>query len=134
MRHNRVTHLACSEFDNVIRDLDINHQYEHTLLTTLTLRPTKLLCRFIFARASFSCSRESTNLFANLIPYTMLALQPPHSKPFLLLPLRFSSHVHSLSSPLLHARVISCTTPAEDMAYTNALSLLAVKGQETRKH
>ncbi len=42
----------------------------------------------------------------------------------LTLPLLVGSHAQFDRSPLLHERVMACTTPADEMAYTNAASRL----------
>ena len=111
---------------------DLNSQQ-----TSLTIRPTALLWRCmalirrIFRRGRLrllsppSRSAESTNCSDTQRPCCMLSLHPPHVQP-----LggwvwgRWSVHAQLCSSPLLQDLLAACATPAEVMAWMNAVSLL----------
>ena len=90
-------------------------------MITFTFLPASLLCKFINIRFIFLLffrrrSLASTNFVENTVPYAILSEQPDHSNPSALRPLTVRSQPHFSRSPLLHARVTACATPAEDMA------------------
>lgn len=80
------------------------------------------------ARASLVLrSLASMNMREKRLPKPTLSEHPPQSKePRLSCPLPRlpGSHAQCCSCPLLQARVMACTTPAAEMAYTNAASRL----------
>ena len=97
----------------------------------LTSLPAILLCRFIIIRAGFPVlprSLASTNFVENSIPYSMSSLHPAHFQPFLASPVYFWSHPHFRPSlPALHECVTAYATPADEMEWTNAASLVPSK-------
>lgn len=114
----------------------LNSEYKPKI-TGLTLRPARLLCKFINALASRTFfSRASINVREKSLPYCTLSLHPPHSKcPFLSrpFPILDGSHEQFRRVPLLQALVIACTTADEEMAYTKAASRLPAKEREREK-
>jgi hypothetical protein len=98
----------------------------------LTWRPAWLLCRFIKARPLVIeralrslFSGASTNVCDSHMAYLTLSLHPASSHPlgcefFFFLEL----HVHSERFPWLQDLVTAYTTPADVIAWTNAVSLL----------
>lgn len=99
----------------------------------LTLLPAPLLCRFISALASLmTFSLASTNIRLNLTPNRMLSLHPPQTNSLFLsrpLPTFLGSQAQFSSSPLLHDRVIECTTALEVIAYKMAVSRFPAKNR-----
>ena len=97
----------------------------------LTSLPAILLCRFIIIRAGFPVrprSLASTNFVENSIPYSMSSLHPAHFQPSSASPVYFWSHPHFRPSlPALHECVTAYATPAEEMEWTNAASLVPSK-------
>ena len=91
-----------------------------SILALLTRLPARLLWRFISARASRTRrSLASINILEKWLAQRTLSLHPPHSnQPALSLPLPalVGSHPHCKRLPLLQARVIEWTTPADEMA------------------
>jgi len=112
------------------------------LLIILALRPALLLWRLTTARADRAdrfrdpplFSPASTNDLANATPYAMLSEQPDHWKLAALLRARRAgervvmdrSQPQRSSCPELHARVTAYTTPADEIAWTNAASRVPV--------
>lgn len=102
----------------------------------LTRRPASLLCKFINILAKafeclgwfFSLSLTSTKAFANLYPYSILSPHPPQIKSlFKSFGLMALLQPQLANSPSRHDLLIECTTPAADMAWVKAASLLAVR-------
>lgn len=93
----------------------------------LTFLPALLLCRFIRLLSSPSNSLASRNRLANLIPYPMSTLHPPHFHPegavASLGPLGSGAQPQEEMLPRAHAAVTAYATPALDIAYVNAASL-----------
>uniref|UniRef100_A0A6B0UNT9 Putative secreted protein n=1 Tax=Ixodes ricinus TaxID=34613 RepID=A0A6B0UNT9_IXORI len=95
------------------------------MLLRSALLPASLLCRFMRPCAVAASSPASTNFLLNWAPKPMSSEQPPHSQEPRGLRCRMAlSQPHSLSSPLLHARVMLYATPAADTPYTYAFSRL----------
>lgn len=113
--------------DDADDDGDDDNDCNNNDYRILTLRPASLLCKFINTRPKFLLffrrrSRASTNFCENAVPNPILSEQPDHSKPSGLRPFTVPSQPQVCRSPLLHARVTECATPAEDIACTNATS------------
>jgi len=103
---------------------------------SLTLRPASLLWRFMSILANsferlawfFSLSRMSTKYLPNWYPYCKLSPHPPHIQSLLSSAGRGALlQPHEWSSPSRHALLTAWTTPAADIAWVNAASLLAEK-------
>lgn len=112
----------------VVYIFNLIKKYHKKILTRL---PARLLWRFISARASRTLlSLASINIREKWLAHRTLSLHPPHSnQPDLSLPFPtlVGSQPHCSRFPLLQARVMAWTTPAEEMAYTKADSRLPTK-------
>lgn len=96
-----------------------------------TLRPARLLWRFISARGVACVSAASTKIRANSVPYVTSAEQPPHFQPSTdhVPSCLLWSHEHPFSIPLLQPCVIVYDIPADLIENVNPASLLP----ETKK-
>lgn len=69
--------------DELQREREGEEQISRLIFASLrirTVRPTRLLCRFMSVRPSRSSSRASMNFLAYLMPNSTSAEQPPHLK------------------------------------------------------